>query len=186
MTAVYLRFNLIILISIAMPIALMPPSTLSAASATNNTATSTIIPRSVSDIGSSQLTKSIQNDSSIDCCIPVLLAPIATSGNNLYVAWSSNDTGHFEILFRSSIDNGQTFTDKINLSNSPAVDSIDPQIAASDNHVYVSWWEDYGGGRREPFFIVSNDNGHTFGSPLQLSTVGPIAMDNNNNTNRDY
>ena len=49
---------------------------------------------------------------------PVLLAPIATSGNNVYLIWSSNKTGNYEIMFRASSDHGQGFENKINLSNS--------------------------------------------------------------------
>ncbi len=39
---------------------------------------------------------------------PVLLAPIATSGNNVYLVWSSNKTGNYEIMFRASSDHGQS------------------------------------------------------------------------------
>ena len=49
---------------------------------------------------------------------PVLLAPVATSGNNVYLVWSSNKSGNYEIMFRASSDHGQTFGNKINLSNS--------------------------------------------------------------------
>jgi tricorn protease-like protein len=105
---------------------------------------------------------------------------MATSGTNVYVVWLSNLTGHLEILFRASSDNGQTFVDKVNLSNTPNVDSIDPQIAASGNDVYISWWEDYGNGTRVPFFKASNDNGRTFESVLSLSDNGPIPVQENN------
>ena len=178
MTTRIAEFYLIMLVWTGTTIAFISSLNFAIASAFNDTFTTTI-PASLSNIGSSQLSNSIQSDSSVSCCIPVLLAPIATSGNNLYVVWSSNETGHFEIMFRSSADSGQTFTDKMNLSNSPAVDSIDPQIATGGSHVYVSWWEDYGNGRREPFFVASNDNGHTFGPQTRLSAIGPISLHNN-------
>ncbi|HEX6281069.1 MAG TPA: hypothetical protein VFZ67_02465, partial [Nitrososphaera sp.] len=68
----------------------------------------------------------------------------------------------------------------VNLSNTPNVDSIDPQIATSGNHVYISWWEDYGNGTRVPFFKASDDNGLTFESVLSLSDNGPIPVQDNN------
>ncbi|MDQ3836091.1 MAG: hypothetical protein M3270_04060 [Thermoproteota archaeon] len=114
-------------------------------------------------------------DTPLECCTPLLLVPIASSGNNVYVAWSGNDTGHLEIIFRASSDNGQTFSDKINLSNSPGVNSVDPQISASDNHVYITWWEDYGNGTRAPFFKTSDDYGITFEAALSLSNNTQIA-----------
>ena len=36
-------------------------------------------------------------------------APMATSGDNVYIVWWSNKTGNDEIMFRASTDNGKTF-----------------------------------------------------------------------------
>jgi hypothetical protein len=100
-------------------------------------------------------------------------APIATSDNNVYITWWSNRTGNEEVMFRASTDNGATFGDKINLSNTTEADSDDANIAASGNSVYVTWWE-----RNEtsdtPVARVSNDNGATFGQMLMLATNGTI------------
>jgi hypothetical protein len=100
-------------------------------------------------------------------------APIATSGDNAYITWWSNKTGNEEVMFRASTDNGATFGDKINLSNTTAADSDDAEIAASGDNVYVSWWE-----RNEtsdtPVARVSNDNGATFGPMMMLATNGTI------------
>ena len=101
-------------------------------------------------------------------------APIATSGDNAYITWWSNKTGNEEVMFRASTDNGATFGDKINLSNTTEADSDDAEIAASGDSVYVSWWE-----RNEtsdtPVARVSNDNGATFGPMLMLATNGTIS-----------
>ena len=167
---------------IAIPVVLMCSSALSTVSAATININSNI-PATISDANPRQLANSTNlTDVRIKCCTPLLLAPIVTSGNNVYIAWPSNRTGHFEILFRASSDNGQTFTDKINLSNTTDVDSLDPQISTSGNNVYVSWWEDYGNGTQAPFLRTSNDNGHSFEPVLSLSDNGPIAA--NNNTSR--
>jgi hypothetical protein len=155
--------RLAIIAVVVMPLFLMHSSFLTPVSATSdNTAA---ISEIVSDVSSIQIA-------------PVLLAPMATSGNNVYVVWPSNATGHLEILFRASSDNGQTFADKVNLSNTPDVDSTDPEIVTSGSHIYISWWEDFGNGTRVPFFKASNDNGQTFGSVLSLSDDGPIPVQN--------
>ena len=57
-------------------------------------------------------------------------APIATSGDNIYITWWSNKTGNEEVMFRASTDNGATFGDKINLSNTTATDSDDAEIGS--------------------------------------------------------
>jgi hypothetical protein len=66
---------------------------------------------------------------------------IAVSGSNVYAAWWNNKTGDFEVMFRASTNNGHTFGPKINLSNSPGVDSTAAQIGAEGKNVYVIWWE---------------------------------------------
>jgi|GEM_PF-2959047 hypothetical protein len=40
-------------------------------------------------------------------------APIATSANNVYIAWNNNDTGHWNVFFLKSIDGGKTFEKNI-------------------------------------------------------------------------
>lgn len=101
------------------------------------------------------------------------LVPIATSDNNVYVTWWTNKTGNDEIMFRASTDNGVTFGDKMNLSNTTEADSDDAEIAASGNSVYVTWWE-RNDTSDEPVARVSNDNGATFGPILRLAANGTI------------
>jgi hypothetical protein len=77
-------------------------------------------------------------------------------------------------MFRASTDNGVTFGNKINLSNTTEADSQDAEIAASGNKVYVTWWE-RNQTSEEPVLRVSGDNGATFGPLLRLasnSTIG--------------
>jgi hypothetical protein len=40
-------------------------------------------------------------------------------------------------MFKASTDGGKTFSDKMNLSNTPRSDSQDAEIAAAGNNVYV-------------------------------------------------
>jgi hypothetical protein len=72
-------------------------------------------------------------------------------------------------MFRASTDGGKTFGNKINLSNTPNVDSINAEISAAENDVYVRWWE-RNQTSNEPVLIVSNDNGKTFGEMIMLSS----------------
>jgi hypothetical protein len=104
---------------------------------------------------------------------PCPKAPIATSGDNVYIAWWTNKTGNDEVMFRASTDNGATFGDKINLSNSTKAESQDAQIDASGDRVFVSWWE-RNATSNEPLFRTSTDKGATFGPVMKLSTNGTI------------
>ncbi|HZC47879.1 MAG TPA: hypothetical protein VE244_02345 [Nitrososphaeraceae archaeon] len=49
--------------------------------------------------------------------VPLFLAPIAASGDNVYVTWWDNKTGTREVYFRASTDNGETFGNTIMLNS---------------------------------------------------------------------
>jgi hypothetical protein len=100
-------------------------------------------------------------------------APPAITGENVYVAWWTNKTGNDEVLFRASNDKGQTFGDKINLSNTTDADSTRVEIDSDGDSVVVTWWETNETSNM-PVMKVSNDFGKTFGALLKLATNGTI------------
>jgi hypothetical protein len=104
---------------------------------------------------------------------PLLLAPMVISDDNVYVLWSSNKTGNYEVMIRVSNDNGDLFGKKVNLSNSTMFDSINSEIAASGSNVFVTWWEK-NQTSNDPVMRISKDNGNTFGPTLSLSANGAI------------
>ena len=102
-------------------------------------------------------------------------APVAVSGNHVYVAWFTNENtvnSNFEVGFRASNDSGVTFGPIMNLSNTANSDSINAEIAAEDKIVIVSWWEK-NQTAMVPVARVSTDNGHTFGPRLNI-TANPF------------
>jgi hypothetical protein len=102
-------------------------------------------------------------------------APVATFENDVYVAWWTNKTGNDEVMYTMSSDAGNTFTDKINLSNTPNSDSVDVEISADEGKVAVTWWE-RNQTTNEPVIRVSSDGGKTFGPLLKLASdekIGP-------------
>jgi BNR repeat-like domain len=99
-------------------------------------------------------------------------APVAASGSHVYVTWATNKTGNWEIMFRASNDNGKTFDDKINLSNSPNANSFHSDISASgDNNVYVSF-HDAKTGNVVTYVRTSTDAGKTFGPIVTINGTG--------------
>jgi hypothetical protein len=104
-------------------------------------------------------------------------APAVVSGDNIYLAWWTNNTenGNEEVMFRASTDGGATFSDKINLSNTTDADSWRVEIAGEGETVVVSWWEtnqtsDVSVAR------ISTDAGETFGELIMLGTNGTIGV----------
>jgi hypothetical protein len=102
-------------------------------------------------------------------------APMANSGENIYTTWWTNKSGNWEVMFRASNDNGATFGDKMNLSNSSDADSWNSEILATGDSVFVSWWESSRqNDTSESVMRISTDNGATFGPLLVLGTNGTI------------
>ena len=110
-------------------------------------------------------------DSARRCPCPK--APPAVTGDNVYVAWWSNKTGNDEVLFRASTDKGQTFGDKINLSNTTEAESHEVEIDSDTDSVVVTWWET-NDTSDVPVMRVSDDNGATFGPLLKLAANGTL------------
>jgi hypothetical protein len=102
-------------------------------------------------------------------------APPAITGDNIYVAWWTNNTSNKndEVMFRASTDGGQTFGDKVNLSNTTNSNSSNVEINSDSDNVVVTWWET-NQTSDTPVVRVSNDNGVTFGPVLRLAPNGTI------------
>ncbi len=112
-------------------------------------------------------------------------APMAVSqdGNNVYIVWWTNKSENWEVMFRASNDGGQTFGDKINLSNSSDTESQNAEMVAAGDNVFVSWWETSPEtGSSESVLRVSNDAGQTFGPMIMLGVNGTISTTTGNTT----
>jgi hypothetical protein len=110
---------------------------------------------------------------------PERKAPAVVSGDNIYIAWWTNNTenGNEEVMSRASNDGGATFGDKMNLSNTPDADSTRVEIAAEGADVIVSWWET-NQTSDTPVARLSSDGGQTFGPMLRLAANGTISSTN--------
>ena len=94
---------------------------------------------------------------------------IKVSNNNVYVAWSDMSIGGGDILFRRSIDGGNTFGSVIDLSDLAADQAACPHIAVTGNNVYIVWHEVSLSGSFDIFFRKSSNGGLSFDSIKNLS-----------------
>lgn len=113
---------------------------------------------------------------------PVLLAPIAVSGDNLFIVWPDNRTlapndahANWDIFFVRSPNLGQSFAEPINLSNSANGTSRGADIAIHDRDpkhtgIYVTFWDNKTG-ENNPYFVFSNDSGIKFSKPIMLNVT---------------
>ncbi len=102
-----------------------------------------------------------------DCCVP-----ISTTADNVYMAWTNNDTGHWRVLFAKSGDGGKTFRTIVLTAPSNTGHGVHEktEITASGSRVYVTCWTNQTG-TFMPVFIASNDSGNTFGKPVTLNST---------------
>jgi hypothetical protein len=100
---------------------------------------------------------------------------IAASDNNVYVIWSSNKTGKWEVMIRISNDNGKSFADEVNLSNTSKSNSLHADVATFGNNVYVSWLNN-NTGNLETNTRTSTDGGKTFGPILVINGTGTLSQ----------
>ena len=96
---------------------------------------------------------------------------ISSSSDNIYIVWQesvgSYGTTNYDILFKKSNDDGNSFGSPINLSDNIGF-SEHPQIASVGNHIYVVWVDD-SSGQREIMFSKSLDSGKTFSNSIVVS-----------------
>ena len=109
-------------------------------------------------------------------------APPVVMGDNVYVAWWSNNTinDNNEVLFRVSSDGGASFSDKVNLSNTNDSESERVELDSDGESVIVTWWE-RNETANDPVMRISNDNGLTFGPILRLGANGTLGEETEEN-----
>ena len=114
-------------------------------------------------------------DPSMDNVAEPRKAPTIVSGDNIYIAWWTNNTenGNEEVMFRASTDGGATFSNRTNLSNTTDADSWRVEIHGEGDTVVVSWWE-MNQTSDIPVARVSNDAGATFGPLMMLGMNGTL------------
>jgi hypothetical protein len=108
----------------------------------------------------------IELNNDADSCSAPAAVPFQ---NNAYIVWSSFDdaSSQDDILFRKSTDEGASFSDTINLSNTPER-SFQAAIAVSGNEVYVVWI-DGTPDKHDILLRKSTYGGASFGSMINLS-----------------
>ena len=131
----------------------------------NSSAKNSIDSTLISDFNFSNVTNITNNN------LDSVYAQISAIDNTVYLVWqeSVNDKlnkNNYDIYFKKSENNGNTFSKPINLSNNTGF-SEHPQAAVSGSGLYVVWADDTAG-NREVIFTKSS-NGTDFEAQLNLS-----------------
>jgi hypothetical protein len=123
-----------------------------------------VIPNPIANSNTTALPYPITNS-------PTTIIPIDVNQNNSFVVWERTITGNSEIMFAKHTNGGVGFSPKIDLSNSPDAESVNPNLKVDGSNIYVTWWEKYHNGLQAPMYIQSTDNGTKFGAAHMLSLL---------------
>jgi len=123
------------------------------------------------------------------------IIPIITTsedGKDVYVLWQDDmtKTGATDIFFRKSNDYGNTFSESINLSDTPGISRLAQTVALGSN-LFVVWSDtNMTFAQFDIFFTKINNHGNNPGKTINLSNSSknsaPSDIGAVNNTNRIY
>ncbi|HET6727146.1 MAG TPA: sialidase family protein [Nitrososphaeraceae archaeon] len=104
--------------------------------------------------------------------------------NNVYVVWTDNTSGHKEVLFRMSTNQGTAFGKAIPISDENAI-AYHPEITASGTNVFVIWNNLDGNNGNHILLRHSIDAGSIFDSKMEIGvgvrdSFPKVAADDNN------
>jgi hypothetical protein len=109
---------------------------------------------------------------------------VAANGSYIHVVWYDYRDGNYEIYYKRSNDNGESWDSDIRLTNEGSP-SYYPAVAVNGNNVHTVW-EDQRDGNREIYYKKSTDNGENWESDIRLTTQNSdskepsVAADGNN------
>ena len=98
---------------------------------------------------------------------------VAQYGPHRYNVYENTLNGT-DIMFTESHDNGMNFSNPINLSSliqsqQLVVNSVEPQVGAYGDYVYLIWISEFASGIANLFYTYSADGGITFDNATNIS-----------------
>lgn len=99
---------------------------------------------------------------------------IAITGSRVNVVWSQQIGNNYEIFFKGSSNGGINWGANLQLTNHTG-HSIYPSIARSDSIIHIVW-QDIRDGNNEIYYIVSTNNGITWGAETRLTNNNAVSQ----------
>jgi len=109
---------------------------------------------------------------------------VTTDGTNIYVAWSDDFFGNFDIFFSQGAITTSVFSLPVNISNSPGI-SFGSSVTTDGTNVYVAW-HDNTPGNFDIFFSQSAIGAPSFiPAPTPITINTPFSNSNNPSVTTD-
>jgi hypothetical protein len=88
---------------------------------------------------------------------------------SIWVVWSSDRTGGFDLYYKTSSDNGLTWSNATRLTTDPSDDLSPTATQTMNGSIWVVWSSDRTGGF-DLYYKTSSDNGLTWSNATRLTT----------------
>jgi len=106
---------------------------------------------------------------------------LQTKDGKIWVVWDSNRTGDYELYYKTSINNGASWSEDTRLTTDSSRDSFPSIMQTSDGNVWVFWTsgrtptpiptdKTYQPGQADIYYKVSSDGGQTWSPDTRLVT----------------
>ena len=95
----------------------------------------------------------------------------------LWVVWSTNRNGNSDIFYKTSTDNGTTWSPDDNLTADPNEDELPSIMQTANGTIWLSWSTNRTGNLNDIFYKTSTDNGTTWSPDTPLPVANPAADD---------
>jgi hypothetical protein len=93
---------------------------------------------------------------------------ISVSGTNVFIVWASKRGGIYEVYFRRSTDNGNTWDPEQKLTSSN-INAFNCDITSFDNNIHITWEDHRTGPSGEIFYIRSTNFGADWSAETRLT-----------------
>lgn len=94
---------------------------------------------------------------------------LAASGSKVYLVWADFSSGKWELFFRKSTNNGQSFSNALRITATPADDARYPSLTVSGNYIHVAFSE-LSNGYVRLRYVNSNNDGGKWSKETQLTS----------------
>ncbi|MBN2240076.1 MAG: exo-alpha-sialidase, partial [Dehalococcoidales bacterium] len=106
----------------------------------------------------------VTDDVNTDCSSSICTA----SDGTLWIAWESDRSGNYDIWYKTSSDNGKTWSSEFQLTTDTSND-LGPDIyQTTDGDVWVFWYS-YRSGNFDIWYTITNDGGISWADPVQFT-----------------
>lgn len=113
----------------------------------------------------------LTNNTNVDVKTP---AVIQTPDNKIWIFWMANETGNYDIFYKTTLDGGATWSSETNVTNNIKRDSSPALTVTSDGKLWLVWSRQVNSTSYQENIFYKTYNGTAWSNETQLTTFNAI------------